>query len=99
MVIILARFTALPGQRERVAELISDYARHVRAAEGTILFEPGTVKDQPDEFVVYEQYQDQEAFDGHLSDPENSRFNAVLGPLIVGTGSTLEFFEPVRHSR
>ncbi|WP_353807625.1 putative quinol monooxygenase [Agromyces sp. SYSU T00194] len=95
-VTLTATFTALPGHRDAVADLIADFADVVRQEPGNLVFEPFTAADDDHAFVVYEQYVDQAAFDAHLASPAGGPFNAALGEHIVGDGSELHFLHPVR---
>lgn len=52
-----------------------------------------TERDNPNQFVVIECYRDEDAFKGHLADPENAVFNDKLRPLISGDASELTFLE------
>ena len=73
--------------------LIGAYAEHVNASPGTVRFEVYTERDNPNQFVIIECYRDEDAFKGHLADPENTVFNDKLGPLISGDASELTFLE------
>ncbi|QAY73742.1 antibiotic biosynthesis monooxygenase [Agromyces protaetiae] len=95
-VTLIATFTARPGHRVVVAELIAGFADHVRADPGTLVFEPFTGVDDDHDFVVYERYVDEAAFRAHLADPAGVPFNAALSEHIVGDGSVLRFLDPVR---
>ena len=88
---LIATFTALPGHRERVAYLIEDFAAAVRTEPGNLNFEPFTRDADGHDFVVYEQYRDEAAFNTHLANPAGPAFNAELRRHIVGDGSALDF--------
>lgn len=94
-VTLIATFTARPGCREVVAGLIAGFADVVRQEPGNIVFDPFTSADAPDDFVVYEQYVDEDAFRAHLANPAGAEFNARLGENIVGDGSVLQFLDAV----
>lgn len=93
-VVLYAEFTALPEAVAEVAALIADYAVVVRAEPGNQRFEVYQRKDNPAHFVVFEIYRDRAAFDVHLGGAQGAEFNAALGPLIQGDGSTLTFLTP-----
>ena len=92
---LLATFTALPGRSEEVARLIADFAIEVRREEGCLLFEPYTVMDLDHDFVVFEKYVDEDAFETHLRSPAGPAFNAALEERVVGTGSILQLLHEV----
>ena len=97
-VTLIATFTALPGHRDVVAGLITDFAKVVRAEPGNIVFDPFTSADSPADFVVYEQYVDDTAFQAHISAPAGAVFNAELVKHIAGDGSALQFLDAVPPS-
>jgi len=91
---LIATFRVRPGHRDVVRALLADYADVVRADAGTQLFEPGTVADRPDDFVVFERYRDEAAFRAHLGAPENGVFNAALADHLDGD-VRLQFIDPL----
>ena len=90
---LIAKFECRDGARDPVSALIGAYAEHVITSPGTQRFEVYTERDNPNQFVIIEQYRDEEAFQGHLADPENAVFNDRLGPLIAGDASELTFLQ------
>jgi quinol monooxygenase YgiN len=95
---LIARFRVVCGHEATVRELLADYAEVVRAADGTILFEPSTVAEDEQDFVVFEQYRDEAAFRVHLAAPENRAFNDAL-KAHVDTDVHLQFLDPVVRRR
>ncbi len=91
---LIATFRVRPGRRDVVRALLADYAAMVRADDGTLLFEPGTVADRPEEFVVFERYRDAAAFRAHLGAPENGTFNEALSDHLEGDVQ-LQFIDPL----
>jgi len=92
---LIATFTALPGRREEVARLIADFADVVRREEGCLVFQPFSDADSDHDFLVYEQYLDEDAFRAHMGNPAGPAFNAALVREIVGDGSQLQFLNEV----
>jgi quinol monooxygenase YgiN len=45
--------------------------------------------------IVVERYVSAEAFAAHLADPANAEFNAKLGEILGGGGSTLQLLDPL----
>jgi quinol monooxygenase YgiN len=104
---LIARFTALPGHEEEVADLLLGFTAKVREEPGCLTFEPSRVAAAPQGssatagpepvgtgFVVIEAYRDEVAFAEHVAAPYGAEFNAALGPLIVEDGSVLTFLAP-----
>lgn len=93
--ILHATFTARPGETERVAALLRDFAEVVRAEPGNVVFDATRLVDEPDRFFVYEEYRDEAAFQAHLAAPAGGPFNAALQQLIVEPSSQLTFLRRV----
>ena len=79
-------------------DLLTACAAAVRSQEGTVLFEPSTSVEQPNEFVVFERYRDESAFRAHVGSAENTTFNERLAPLIR-SDVALRFLRPLRDAR
>ncbi|MCU1635839.1 MAG: antibiotic biosynthesis monooxygenase [Cryobacterium sp.] len=92
--VLYAEFTALPGKGDEVASLIRDLTVSVRQEPGNLAFAAHRKESDPLEFFVYEEYQDEAAFQTHLAADHGARFNAALASLVVGGGSTLTFLRP-----
>lgn len=88
---LIATFKALSGRDAEVHRLISAYGEVVRSEPGNVFFDIYTDSDDSHSFVILEQYLDQRAFDHHLGGDEGKTFNQVLGPLVEGGGSELQF--------
>lgn len=93
--ILHATFTARPGDAERVAALLREFAEVVRAEPGNVVFDATRLVDEPDRFFVYEEYRDEAAFQAHLAAPAGGPFNAALQQLIVEPSSQLTFLRRV----
>ncbi|MEJ1090380.1 putative quinol monooxygenase [Microbacterium istanbulense] len=93
--ILHATFTAIPGQGDRVAALLAEFAEGVRAEPGNVVFDATRLVDDPDRFFVYEVYRDEEAFQAHLAAPAGVPFNAALQELIVEPHSQLTFLRRI----
>lgn len=93
--ILHATFTARPGEGDRVATLLADFAEVVRAEEGNVVFDASRLVDDPDRFFVYEVYRDEAAFQQHLASPAGGPFNEALQQLIVEPSSVLTFLRRI----
>jgi quinol monooxygenase YgiN len=92
---LIATFRAQDGQQGNVKNLIVEYGEIVRKEPGNVFFEIYTDTEDSKDFVIVERYQDQAAFDAHLSAGVGKEFNQKLQPLIEGSGSELQFLD--RH--
>jgi quinol monooxygenase YgiN len=67
MTAILTRCRALPGRGDEVAALLAEYQRHVRMEPGCRYFGAARDPEDPDRFVLFEQYHSPDALDEHLA--------------------------------
>ncbi|WP_115727512.1 putative quinol monooxygenase [Actinomyces culturomici] len=95
MKILIARFTAKDGYADEVAEMIAGLARDVHTEPGNVAFEPHREVDNPNAFVVFEKYRDEDAFQAHLAMPYGAVFNARLNEIIEEPESQLTFLDAV----
>ncbi|MFC8896215.1 putative quinol monooxygenase [Streptomyces cinereoruber] len=92
---LLAEFTVRPGNEERVAELVRNYAAGVREEPGNLAFEVHTKESDPLAYWIFEVYANEAAFQDHLAAPYGPPFNAALRPLIQEKESLLTFLSPL----
>lgn len=97
-VTLYAEFTAKPGASAEVEGMLRDYAAHVRAEPGNVVFDAYRRAESPERFFVFEIYRDQAAFEEHLGAPTGQAFNEQLRPLIVEPASQLSFLVPAGAS-
>jgi (4S)-4-hydroxy-5-phosphonooxypentane-2,3-dione isomerase len=80
---ILVEFTLKPGFGARFQELITaNAASSLREGPGCRQFDVLMPIDEPGRVVLYEIYDDDRAFDFHMSTPHYRSFAAVAEPLI-----------------
>lgn len=92
---LYAEFTVKPGSEDRVAEMMRQLTAEVRREPGNQLFLPYTRETNPREYFVFEVYEDDAAFQEHLSADYGARFNGELADLIEEDGSVLTWLQPV----
>lgn len=93
---LYAEFTAIAGCEDQVTQLLAGLTQLVRAEPGNIAFEPFTLESDPRQFFVFEVYEDDAAFEAHITAPYGVTFNAALAPLIEGAGSQLTWLDPLK---
>ncbi|GAP54139.1 putative quinol monooxygenase [Arthrobacter sp. 92] len=93
---LYAEFTVKPGCEARVAEMMRELSEHVRAEPGNVVFWPYTRESRPNEFIVFEVYRDQAAFDEHIGAHYGQKFNEELAGLIEGDGSELTWLRALQ---
>jgi quinol monooxygenase YgiN len=92
---LYAEFTVKPGSEDRVAEMMRQLTDEVRREPGNQLFLPYTREANPREYFVFEVYEDEAAFQKHISAGYGARFNGELADLIEEDGSVLTWLQPV----
>ncbi len=88
--ILIATLIAQDGCEHDVQAILAEYAIHVRAEPGNQIFECYQTEQDSRHFVVYEIYDDEAAFQAHLSAPMNADINRRLAAVTEG-GSSLMF--------
>lgn len=74
MVTIVARYRAKPGAGDSVAGVLARHVAATRAEPGCVQFDACRSIDDPDEFVLYEKYVDDAAFESHRQSPHFKEF-------------------------
>jgi autoinducer 2-degrading protein len=72
--VVIARWTARPGEEEAVAAAIDALIEPSRAEPGMIVYQPHRDPSDPRIFVLYEQYIDEAAYAAHGDSPHFKRF-------------------------
>jgi len=93
---LYAEFTVKPGSEAAVAEMMRELTQHVRREPGNQSFLPFTRQSSPREYFVFEVYDDDAAFEKHITADYGARFNARLADHIEQDGSVLTWLDPVR---
>jgi len=92
--VVTARWRAKEGEEERVAELLARNAALSREEPGCLMFVGHRSLEDPRNFFLYEQYEDEAAFRAH---GETEHFkNIVLGDVVPRLEARERaYFEPV----
>jgi len=64
-VVLVARWVAREGEEERLVALLEQLAPASRAEPGCIQYQPCRDRDDPRRFLIFDIYQDDEAFKAH----------------------------------
>jgi quinol monooxygenase YgiN len=65
LLVVIARYRARPGMGDAVAAILARHTGPTRAEPGCVSFLVNRAIDDPDRFVLYEQYVDEAAFQAH----------------------------------
>jgi quinol monooxygenase YgiN len=92
---LYAEFTVKRGNEARAAEMMRELTAQVRQEPGNVTFAPYTEEANPNRYFVFEVYEDEAAFQAHISADYGARFNAELAGLIEGDASELTWLRPL----
>ena len=71
--VLAVEWTAKAGQGDRIAEIQKEFAPLARQEPGCREFFVSRSEDNPDRFFLYEECDDEAAFDAHLGTPDFDR--------------------------
>ncbi len=81
MIVLAAYYYGKPGTSDAVVENLEKMAVHVKESEpGCLVYHACRSKDNPDNFLLYEHYTDQEALDAHRETPH---FKEIIEGTII----------------
>lgn len=69
MLTVIAQYKVANGRSDEVAAILRDHVQATRAEPGCITFIASRLIDDPDSFVLFEQYVDEAAFQSHRESP------------------------------
>ena len=74
---VVAKLRAAKGKGDALAALLKEQVAAVKKAEpGCLVYRPHRSRKDPDQFVFYEQYKDDAAFDLHRKAPHLAEYRA-----------------------
>ncbi len=91
---VIATVKAAVGQEEKLASMIHDLAQLVRKDAGTTKFEVYRDSDDEGAFQFLEVYDDEAAFQSHITADHVQKFNEALKDIAEGGASKVFFVEP-----
>lgn len=94
MYVVVARFMANEGSGDEVAALLTEMTPFAKSEPGCKAYIINRSVDNPNSFLLYEQYVDAAAFDAHRENPDFQRI--IMGqvvPLLADRGR--EIYEVV----
>ena len=100
MLIVIANYKSKPGHSEKIAALLSKHVAETRAEPGCVQFVANRSTDDPDRFVLFEQYVDEAAFEAHRLSPHFARNidNGVVPLLESRSWGRYDMVEPASGS-
>jgi quinol monooxygenase YgiN len=67
--VVAAIWRAKPGEADRITEVITTMTPLSRAEPGNLFYQAQVNPENPEEFFLYEQYQDAQAYEDHKNTP------------------------------
>ena len=71
--VIVARWRPRDGERDRIEAILRELVREVRKEPGNLQFTAQRSNEDPAEFLLYEQYENEQAFRDHQQTPHFKR--------------------------
>ena len=91
MIVMHASLPVQPEGREAALELVTNLAEQSRAEDGVIDYRVTTDAEEPDTVRIFEQYEDDEAVDAHMSSDHFQAFQGEIGAHLAGEPTLLRF--------
>ena len=85
MITVVAVLEAQEGKEEEMETALMAMIPKVRSEEGTLSYVLHRAQNKPGKFLVYEKYEDEEAFAHHSSTPYIKELFNKVGPLLAGS--------------
>ena len=83
MIVLVARYYAKPGTGDKVEAALREMIPLARQEQGCVLYYVNRSRENPDEFLLYEQYEDEAALMAHRETPHYKRLiEGVILPLL-----------------
>jgi quinol monooxygenase YgiN len=84
VITLIAQYHAQPGAGDRVAEVLAKHVAATRSEPGCVTFIAYRSSEDPDRFVLYEQYVDEGSLDAHRLTPHFGRYiQDTIIPLLL----------------
>jgi quinol monooxygenase YgiN len=93
MKVVTARVRIQPGKSEEFIAAYRWMKPLVLQDPGAVLYELHRSTDDPDEFIFYERYENEEAFAYHLATEHFAKFAATIEPLFGAPGEIGNWLE------
>ena len=74
MLVVIAQYRTRAGKGDEVASMLALHRRATAAEPGCRAFVANRSQDDRDRFVLYEQYDDEAAFEAHRASPHFKRY-------------------------
>jgi len=82
--VVVARLMVKEGQEKAFIEIASKLVAATRAEEGNLFYTLYQSTVNPSEFIIYEEYKDDAAFEVHASSAHFAAFSEAAGDIMAG---------------
>jgi len=83
MVTLIVRYEPKPGTGDTIAAALEKQVAASRKEPGCVTFIAYRSLEEPDHFVLYEQYADDEALAAHRETPHYLEMSSIVAPLLA----------------
>jgi len=90
-VVIVARATAKPGKEEDLNHQLLELVKATHLEEGVLVYDLHRSTDNPAQFLMYEQYASQQAFEAHIAGQPLQHFLTLVPELVDGEVEIRQF--------
>ena len=97
MIVVTGRMRIAPENRERYAEVTTQMCQRSREEQGCHGYRVYADLEQPDRYVIVEEWADDEALQRHFAQPHTAAFMSALVPLLAEPADVL--FHTIASSR
>ena len=84
MIIISIRISSKPDQGEALEQVMREESPKVRGQAGCVTFELFRSTEQPNQFLLYEEWQDKASFEAYKSSEPFQAIGKALPPMLAG---------------
>jgi len=82
--VVVARVMVKAGQEKAFIEIASKLVAATRAEEGNLFYTLYQSTENPSEFIIYEEYKDDAAFEAHASSAHFAAFSEATNGIMAG---------------
>ena len=91
MIVMHASLPVQPDTREEALDLVTDLAEQSRAEDGVVNYRVTTDAEEPNTVRIFEQYEDDDAVDAHMSSDHFQAFQGEIVNHLAGEPTLLRF--------
>ena len=94
-VYVTGTFRMNKGKEEKALSLLQEWFKKIENEEGTLIYSLFRSKKDPNQYLIFEKYRDQEANAFHNSPDQRGDFDAAAGEAEILEAGSFDIYEPV----